>query len=120
MTTITAQDDATTITPTLVYGYATNAVSGNVVHELIAPGVIAVTLVGDLPATGTLRFIFDDDEAATSARSVLARPTSFVLEDSERPSINMTFVREGSLSVTIHDEARDVWEFDCGFQVIAP
>lgn len=120
MTTITAQDNAAVITPTILHGYETSARSGNVVHELIAPGVIAVTLVGDLPASGTLRFIFDDDTAATAARAILARPTSFVLEDSDRPAVNMTFVRDGSLSATIHDEIRDVWEFDCGFQVIVP
>lgn len=120
MTTITAQDNAAVITPTIVHGYDTSARSGNIVHELIAPGVIAITLVGDLPASGTLRFIFDNDSAATNARAVLARPTAFTLEDSDRPSINMTFVRDGSLSATIHDEVRDVWEFECGFQVIAP
>lgn len=121
MSTITAQDgtgDSTS--PVVVDGFAPQAESGNVVHRLIAPGHIAVTLVGDLPRTGSLRLVYDDDTAAETARELLGRPTSFQLARPDRPVVDMTFVRAGQMTPAIHDAVRDVWVFDVGFQEIIP
>jgi len=121
MSTITANDgtaDATT--PILINGWAPSAESGNIIHPLIAPGQIAVTLVGDLPRNGTLELLYADDTEAETARIMLARATSFTLEDPDRPVVNMTFVRDGQITPAMHDELRSVWVFSVGFQEIAP
>lgn len=121
MSTITAQDGTgAATTPELVDGFAADAESGNVIHQLIAPGQIAVTLVGDLPRTGTLRLLYADAAAAESARVLLGRPTSFVFADVEVPQAGMTFVRSGRLGNVLEDQTRALWILEVGFQEITP
>lgn len=120
-TTITAQDgtgDSTT--PKVLDGFNGEAESGNIVHTLIAPGQIAVTVLGDLPRSGTLRLVYDDDSAAEASRELLGRATSFVLSEPERAALGMTFVRQGRCSAVLHDTIRQVWLFDVGYQEIVP
>ncbi|GAA2951560.1 hypothetical protein [Microbacterium schleiferi] len=120
-TTITAQDgtgDSTT--PASVDGFERVARSGNVVHELIAPGEIAVTLLGDLPPTGTLPLVYATDAAAEAARLLLGRATSFALVSDTRPIVNLTFVRQGHLTAALHDQVRGVWVLSVGYQEIVP
>lgn len=117
--TITAQDGTGDVTtPTAIEGFEPEAESGNIVHQLIAPGTIAVTLVGDLPRTGSFVLWFADDTTAEEARLMLGRPTSFVLAVPERPALGMTFVRVGRMSPAIHES--DAWRFDVGFQEVEP
>lgn len=119
--TITAQDgtgDATT--PTRITRYDAASDSGNVVHEMIAPGEIAVTIVGDLPPAGSVSFLYTTDAAADAARALLGRRTSFTLVDTDRASLGMTFVRDGRLSPVIHDELENLWIIEVGFQEIVP
>lgn len=121
MITLTALDGTDdTTTPILIDGWASAAESGNVVHELIAPGTIAVTLVGDLPRTGELQLVYDDDATAEAARLLLGRTCAFTLQHDDRPVVNMTFVRAGALTPAIHDQVRAVWVFGVGFQEIVP
>lgn len=118
--TITAQDGSgDSTTPVIVDGFAPQAESGNVVHKMIAPGQIAVTLVGDLPRTGTLTLVYDNDIDAEAAREMLGRPTSFLFEDVARPVVNMEFVRAGGITPALHNEARDIWVFEVGFQEVS-
>lgn len=120
MATITAQDGtAAATTPTIVDGFEAEAASGNIVSELLN-GETAVTLLGDRPRTGNLKLVYDDDTTAEAARALLARPTSFVLTTPERPVIGFTFVRVGSITTALHNEARAVWEFSVGFHEVTP
>jgi hypothetical protein len=105
--------------PIMVLRVDSSIESANEVSTLIN-GTIAVVLVGDRPASGTLTVLFDDDAAMTSAREILARPASFQLVDPTRPVVNMTFVRSGTLTPGMHDEVRDVWEFQIGYQEVTP
>jgi len=120
-TTITAQDGTGASTnPVEIAEWAPCAESGNIVHELLAPGTIAVTVVGDLPRSGELTLVYTSDDTAEAARQLLGRPTSFVLTDTERPVVGMTFVRRGRITPAIHDALDDVWMIEVGFQEIAP
>lgn len=119
-TTITAQDGTTdTIVPLMMTTWAPAIESGNVVHRLI-DGSIAVTLVGDTLRAGEFTLIFIDDVSADAARGILARATSFTLVDTDRPTVNMTFVRNGTLTPAMHDTVKDVWEFTVGYQEVLP
>lgn len=120
MSTITAQDETENSTsPTIIVGWAPNAESGNIVHEMI-DGTIAVTLVGDLPRSGDLNLIYPSDDEAEAARLLLARATWFTLTDPTRPVIEMSFVRRGTITPAMHESLDDVWSFRVGFQEIIP
>lgn len=117
--TITAQDGTADETvPILIDGWDPSAESGNIIHRMIAPATIAVTLAGDLPRNGTLTLIYDNDTTAEAARLLLARPCAFTLVESERPVVNMTFVRDGSITPAMFDAQRAVWTFGVGFQEV--
>lgn len=120
MATITAQDGTGAyVTPLLVDGFAADTKSANVISELLN-GDLAVTLLGDLPRTGSLQLLFNDDTAAEAARALLARPTWFVFDAPERPAAGLVFVRDGTISTALHDDVRDLWVFEVGFQEVRP
>lgn len=116
-TTITAQDGtADTTIPLVMVGFAPTAESGNIIHNLIAPGTIAVTLAGDYPRSGSFRLVYDNDTDAEVARLLLGRSTWFTVVDTDRPVVDMTFVRAGQITTAVHDEILNVWEFEVGYQ----
>lgn len=116
--TITAGDGSTdSFSPLAVTAWSPSSESANRIETLI-DGTIAVTVLGDQPRSGNLSMIFSNDTDADNARTLLGRPTTFVLAVPDRPIVNMTFVRQGSITSAIHDQARDVWEFSVGFQEI--
>jgi hypothetical protein len=118
--TITALDGSTdSFSPTFMETMSSDIASLNVETTLL-DGSTAVTLVGDGSHAGTMSFVFTDDTAVIAARAILRRPTPFSLEVPERPTLNMTFVRSGSLSAAIHDPVRDVWEVTVGFLEVDP
>lgn len=115
--TITALDVAGgTTSPTVLYGWAPRTESANIVHNLLTPGAIAIVLHGDMPRSGSLSLVYDNDTDAEAARLLLGRPCLFTLTDSERPVVDMTFARYGQMSPAIHDEVENVWVFDVGYQ----
>jgi hypothetical protein len=117
--TITAQDGTEdSFSPEFMTTLSADIASLNVETTLLS-GETAVTLVGDSDYSGTLSFVFTDDAAVANARAILRRPTSFALEVPDPPSLNMTFVRSGSLGATIHDTVKDVWEVSVGFREVA-
>lgn len=119
--TITALDGTLdTVTPVLIDGWAPTARSGNIIHDLLTPGQIAVVLRGDMPRSGNLELLFDDDTDAEDAREILGRPTTFELEDTDRPVVDMTFVRVDTISPAMFDGLRAVWTFSVGYQEIIP
>lgn len=116
--TITAQDgsgDASA--PTAIVGFDPSADSANEIHRLL-DATIAVTLLGDLPRSGSLRLRYETDVDAEVAREILGRPTSFVLTSSTRPVVGMAFVRSGQITSAIRDNFLGHWEFSVGFQEI--
>lgn len=119
-TTITALDGTSdTTSPILIDGWDPAVESGNIIHKLLAPGAIAVVLVGDLPRAGTLRLVYGSDVDAEAARALLARPSSFSLTDSRGAAVAMTFVRDGMLTATMYG-TNGTWTFEVGYQEIQP
>lgn len=117
--TVTALDGSgLTFYPTEVYGFDMEAESRNVEHETIDGG-LAVALGGDALRTGTIRFLFGDDSAASAARVILGRPCAFAIALPARPVFALSFVRRGRLSAAVHDDVRDVWEFECEYREVS-
>ena len=113
--TVTALDGTTdSFSPAFMTTLSSDVPSLNVETVLLS-GEVAVTLVGDRVQGGTFTFVFISDADVLAARAILARPTSFTLEVPDRPLLDMTFVRSGSLGATIHDTVKDVWEVTVGF-----
>lgn len=120
MATITAQDGTGAFTtPIAVDGFESDTTSANVISELLN-GDLAVTVLGDYARAGDLRLVFDDDTAAEHARELLARPTWFQFSAPERPALGFAFVRAGKLTAALHDQLRNLWFFDVGFQEVRP
>lgn len=115
--TITAADNGDTITPVQLRLFEADSETRNIKKDLLN-GDFAITLIGDGLPSGQLGLTFDTDSEAAAARAILRRPTTFSLVSASRPALNMTFVRNGSLRRTIHDELHNLWLFDVGFQEI--
>lgn len=117
--TITIADNSLPpLNPVMVTRVAGAVESGNQVSRLI-DGSDAIRLVGDTNlTTGTLVLLFTDDASVHAARTMFARPAAFTLTVPDRPAVGMTFVREGALNPGMHDERRDVWEFEVGFREV--
>lgn len=115
---ITVNDGtSTTTSPVLVLGYQTSRESQNVVHDLIGGG-IAVTLVRPRPRAGTLELFYVTEAAAHAAAELHAGETSFTFTDTERTTVAMTYVVDGSVGVELDDESREYWTVSVDYQEV--
>jgi hypothetical protein len=113
--TVTALDGTSdAFSPYFMESIASNSESLNVETVLLS-GETAVTLVGGGDRAGTLSFVFTEDSAVSEAQQILKRATSFSLAVPDRPALNMTFVRSGTMGAAVHDTVKDVWEVTIGF-----
>lgn len=119
MTTLITVNDGSgdSVSPTLVLGYQVERESQNIVHQIIGGG-IAVTLVRPNPRTGTLELFFLEEADAFDAADKHAAETTFTLSDTDRPSINMTYVVSGSVYVELDPETRNRWLVSVDFQEV--
>lgn len=120
--TITALDGSgDSVSPAFVTSdWAPSTDSGNIVHQLLEPGQIAIVLKGDPPRSGTLNMVFFSESDAETARALLGRATTFELEDISRPVIDMTFARVGSMTPGVNATMPSVFEFAVGYQEVIP
>lgn len=116
-TVITVNDGTgTTVSPTLVLGYATARESQNIVHDIVGGG-IAVTIIRPRPRSGTLELFFTEETPAFAALEVFARESTFTLSDTDRPSVNMTYVINGTADLAL-DSSRKRWTLSAGYQEV--
>lgn len=114
---ITVTSDSTTISPALVLGYETSRESQNTVHDIIGGG-IAVTLVRPRPRSGTLELFFLTEGDAFDAMTKHSLESSFTLSDTDRPSVNMTYVVSGALDLRLDEATRTRWVLSVGYQEV--
>lgn len=113
--TVTALDGSgDDFSPTFMSELSIDIQSQNIEQQLL-DGNTSVTLIGDGPRRGTFQFVFMDDINMTAALAILKRATSFELEVPDRPYLNMTFIRQGSLGTAVHSAVRNAWEFNVGY-----
>lgn len=117
---ITVNDGSgATISPALVLGYKTSRESQNIVHDIIGGG-IAVTLIQPRPRSGTLELFFLTEAAAFDALTKHSLETTYTLTDTDRPSVNMTYVTEGTIDLELDDQGRTRWVVSAGYQEVLP
>lgn len=114
---ITITRGGTTITPQLILGWESQRESQNVVHRVVNNPSGYVSLDSDGPSSGTLPLFFATRAAAFSAYNFLAGEGVYTLTDTDRPDTNMTFVRDGQMSIR-QDDSRAVWYLDVGFRQV--
>ncbi|MCM3778991.1 hypothetical protein [Microbacterium hydrocarbonoxydans] len=117
---ITVNDGTTgSISPALVLGYQTARESQNIVHDLIGGG-IAVTLIAPRPRSGRLELFFLTEADGFGALTKHGLETTFTLSDTDRPSVGMTYVTDGSLDLALDDQGRSRWVLSVGYQEVQP
>jgi hypothetical protein len=113
----TISSDLGTVSPLLITRVDAESESANIIHSNLN-GSATVVLIGDRPQTGSLTLLFDNDNDMATARAMFRAPTTFTLDCPGRPVFNMVFVRSGRMSPALHDEIRNVWEFQIGYQEV--
>lgn len=119
-TTISASNGAGSSSPIAVLAeYSATRTSRNVLHNLIGGG-IAVSLVAPNPRSGVIEYLFTDETAAWSCLDLHAVETTFVLTETSRPVVSMTYVVNGEASIRLDAATSTVWVVSVGFQEVEP
>lgn len=114
--TISAVSGAGSTDPlTVLSPYSTANRSRSVIHSLIGGG-IAVSLVAPDPRSGDLALLYETEADAQAAAQLHLLPTGFTLTDTESPSVSMTYVVDGDVSVELDQDTLTLWVVTVGFQ----
>lgn len=130
------------IVPTLIDGYQVSRESRNVVHSIVGRAQPDVTLRPASLRKGTLRLVFggtsssseyvffdgyitlldldatDPEQASKDAFDAHSEPNVFVLRDSTRPTVEMTYVVDGQIGRELDPVTRRVWIVTVDYQEI--
>lgn len=117
-TTITATTSGDSTTPLGIDGYEAERTSQNIVHDLISGG-IAVTLIAPRPRSGTLELVYGNEADANAALELHAQEDTFELVRDDVASVNMTYVIDGAVRLTI-SQTRKEWTLSVGYQEVTP
>lgn len=116
----TISNGTSTVTPVTVTGYAATRASRNVLHAIIGTPDPAVTLRPAGLRTGTLEALFDTRADAQSAVTILASDAALTFVDTDHPSISMTFVLDGDVTMALDDDTRALWLVSFDYQEVLP
>lgn len=115
----TISNGSTTIMPKLRMGAAAELESRNQIHELLGGGV-AVTF-GEQPLrTGELWLLFDTEAAAWNAVQFHRDGYVFEITDTDVPTLNMTYVLNGSVSYELENDTLSAWSVKLTIQEVTP
>jgi hypothetical protein len=116
--TTTITDSISSFSPDLVMEYSTEKQSRNVIHNVIGKAEPDVTLELDGLRIGTLRLFFESKENAWVAYEALGQVATWELTDTDTPEINMNFVREGRMTMTLDSVSRRRWIIEMDYQEV--
>lgn len=99
------------VTPVLMDGYTMGRASGNRLTDIPGREDPIVATNAARSRAGQLKFTIGPDEAvAVALDTLLARPVTFVLADTDRAIVGMNFVLDVSgYQIILDDETRAVW-----------
>lgn len=115
MTTI--NNGSTTITPIQVLGYTSARPANNVFHPTLGGG-LDVTLIPAGLRTGTLTFLFDNEDDAAACESVHSLTAVLRLLDPDLDTVGMFYVPNGSITRALDEDTRAVWTVAVDFQEV--
>ncbi|WP_157001427.1 hypothetical protein [Agromyces laixinhei] len=117
----TFSNGTSTIVPVVIDGYHSESESGTVVDRLLGSEDVAVTLRPASLRTGTMTLNMGVDEiAAATAETLLRGAHVWTLTTVDRDTVDMAFVVTGTVRRDLHDETRDVWLIEFGWQEVNP
>lgn len=112
---IEISDGVTTIDVLEVVGYEASSETRNVYHS-----PAAVSVHGEGPRGGTLPLVFASLADAAAAWDVLAAPAVFTFSYHDLTALEMTFVRDGDMTLRIDPQQRARWRIDLGYREVEP
>lgn len=118
--TTTITRGATVITPRLVIGYTSTRDSKNVIHDLWGTSAPAVSLGPLGTRSGTLEMLFLTEAESVAAESAHALSGSFLLADTDRPSVGMTYVVAGRVTRSLDASTGTRWLLSVDFREATP
>lgn len=83
--------------PVTLTGYESASESRNIAHTIIGRPDPDYSLGGESTRTGTLPALFDSAADMETAAAIMAAPGVFTLTDSANPTVDMTFIRDGTM-----------------------
>jgi hypothetical protein len=117
MTTIITSG-ADTLNPTMVLGYSSSRLAGNIIHPVLGREDPDVTMRPAGLRTGTLELLFTGETDGKEAEDLHSTTAVFTLTSTDRPSINMSYVAAGRIGRELDPDTRDVWVVRIEFQEV--
>ncbi|WP_457100312.1 hypothetical protein [Microbacterium sp. P5_E9] len=118
--TITATNGAGTTSPlTVLSPYETLWTSRNIIHDLVG-GDIAVSLVAPRPRSGVLELLYPDEPSAFQCAALHEARSAFTLVETDRPSVSMTYVVDGDVTLRLDEDTLELFIVSIGFQAVNP
>ena len=77
-----------------------------------------VSLQGEGPRSGSLPLLFSSLADAVTAWSILSGASVFTFSYPDLPALDMSFVRDGDMSLKIHPLLRNRWTIDVGYREV--
>ena len=115
---ITISNGISEFSPLLLTAYEAASDSNNIAHDIIGRADPDFSLGGESTREGTLPMMFASAEDMAVAEAILAAPAVFTLSDTERPEVDMTFIRFGTMRRR-RGRTRGSWMLEVGFREVA-
>jgi len=103
--------------PLLVDGWTEAVESRNIINPIVGGGV-DVTLASAAKRTGSFVLLYGSEDEANAAFYLHTLPATFNLSDSDRPTVDLTYVLSGSLERTLDEESRVLWFVTVNYQEV--
>ena len=89
----------------------------NVILDLLDGG-IAVALVTPRPSSGTLEFLYPDEDSARAAAVLHREESTFVLADDDRPAVGLEYVVDGDVRLRLDEDTLTQWVLSVDYQEV--
>jgi len=105
------------VNPDFVDGWAETRNSRTVVNPIVGGGVDYILYPADL-RSGTMSLMFFDEQDAIDCFQLHGKAAVFTITDTDRPSINMNYIVNGSNTRTLNDQNRTWWVVALQYQEV--
>lgn len=115
---ITVSHNATSLNPALVLGYSWDRQINNLAHDIIGSSAPAFTFRPAGAREGRFRYFCLNSEDAQALAELHADVGLFSISDDQVPAAAMTYVPQGTISVSLDDTTRVRWVVEVGFREV--